>query len=150
MKVKQLFAKYSGTESNVEPDKVAKNLLRAASLDPAEADQIAENPALYARVRNQIEARNREDVGWGLWLDILRASRTAAPAMAIAAAVAGGGLIYSLQQRRSEPVNRAVHLQTPDPEPAVSACSIGAKQECAISRGDVLAIIIPGQEGTEK
>ena len=76
-------------------ERVAREVVRAASAGEAEADAAAGSPFLYARVRARIEQeRRRREEGEG-WLALFRVARRAVPAMALVAVFALGLFLSS-------------------------------------------------------
>jgi hypothetical protein len=147
MNLRKLF-RGNGGEPPIDPsDPIAARIVRAAGLDVAETESIVESPLLYSRVLARIDSRQDE---WP-WLDVLSVLRRAAVTFSFAAVIAAG-LFWTYSKPPASPTaHHALMLLSGDrPQPA-SACAISAKQECAITRGDVLATIVAAnQEGLEK
>ena len=76
-------------------ERVAREVVRAASAGEPEAEAAAGSPFLYARVRARIEEeRRRREEGEG-WLALFRVAWRAAPAMALVAVFALGLFLSS-------------------------------------------------------
>ena len=65
-------------------DRAGSEIVRA-SLDEAEAEQVASAPFLYARVRARIAERERQEAAGENWLAMLMVAWRALPAMALVA-----------------------------------------------------------------
>ena len=68
-------------------ERVAREVVRAASAGEAEAEAAAGSPFLYARVRARIEEERRREEGEG-WLALFGVAWRAVPAMALVAVAA--------------------------------------------------------------
>ncbi len=76
-------------------DAAARAVVRSAARAGAEADEAANAPFLYARVRARIEGRRREAEAGAGWLALLQVARRAVPTMAFVAALAAALLFWA-------------------------------------------------------
>lgn len=76
-------------------DRAGSAVVRAAARAGAEADEAANAPFLYARVRARIEERRREADASAGWLALLQVARRAVPTMAFVAALAAALLFWA-------------------------------------------------------
>jgi hypothetical protein len=76
-------------DTDARLDELGRALVRAASSNEAEADAVASQPFLYARVRARINAEEeRRAVGGETWLALLGVFWRSVPAMALVAVFA--------------------------------------------------------------
>ena len=76
-------------------DAAGRAVVRSAARVGAEADEAANAPFLYARVRARIEERRREADSSASWLTLLQVARRAVPTMAFVAALAAALLFWA-------------------------------------------------------
>ena len=76
-------------------DRVGRAVVRSAARAGAEAEEAADAPFLYARVRARIEERRRDAEAGAGWLALLQVARRAVPTMALVAAVAAALLFWA-------------------------------------------------------
>ena len=76
-------------------DAAGRAVVRAAAQTGAEADEAANAPFLYARVRARIDERRREAESSASWLTLLQVARRAVPTMAFVAALAAALLFWA-------------------------------------------------------
>jgi hypothetical protein len=76
-------------------DRAARAVVRSAARVGAEAEEAANAPFLYARVRARIEERRREAEAGAGWLALLQIARRAVPTMAFVAALAAALLFWA-------------------------------------------------------
>lgn len=76
-------------------DRAGRAVVRSAARAGAEADEAADAPFLYARVRARIEERRRETEAGASWLTLLQVARRAVPTMAFVAALAAALLFWA-------------------------------------------------------
>ena len=75
-------------------DRTGRAVVRSAARVGAEAEEAANAPFLYARVRAKIEGRRREAEAGAGWLALLQVARRAVPTMAFVAALAAALLFW--------------------------------------------------------
>jgi hypothetical protein len=76
-------------------DRAGRAVVRSAARGGAEAEEAANAPFLYARVRARIEGRRREAEAGASWLALLQVARRAVPTMAFVASVAAALLFWA-------------------------------------------------------
>ena len=76
-------------------DRAGRAVVRSAARTGAEADEAANAPFLYARVRARIDERRREAESSASWLTLLQVARRAVPTMAFVAALAAALLFWA-------------------------------------------------------
>ncbi|HLL75675.1 MAG TPA: hypothetical protein VK421_10465 [Pyrinomonadaceae bacterium] len=76
-------------------DRAGRAVVRSAARVGAEAEEAANAPFLYARVRARIEERRREAEAGANWLALLQVARRAVPTMAFVAALAAALLFWA-------------------------------------------------------
>lgn len=76
-------------------DRAGSAVVRSAARAGAEADEAANAPFLYARVRARIDERRRESDAGASWLTLLQVARRAVPTMAFVAALAAAMLFWA-------------------------------------------------------
>ena len=76
-------------------DQAGRAVVRTAARVGAEAEEAANAPFLYARVRTRINERRREAEAGADWLALLQVARRAVPTMAFVAAVAAALLFWA-------------------------------------------------------
>ena len=80
--------------SNERLDRAGRAVVRSAARVGAEAEEAANAPFLYARVRARIDERRREAEAGANWLALLQVARRAVPTMAFVAALAAALLFW--------------------------------------------------------
>lgn len=132
-------------------DRIGKSVASASGLSESEADQVASSPFLYARLRARIEAeRNKQaepDIGWFATFKI---ARRAIPALALVAIAAVASLWFAATKYTVSPPPGGASVEVSYPLTPVTACSLSATDECAISSEEVLATMFAEQEGKEE
>jgi hypothetical protein len=132
-------------------DRVAESVIGAAGLDEAESDGIASSPLLYSRLRARIEAerarRQEPVVGW---FATFKAARLAIPALALVAVIAVASFWFSVTKNTVGAPPGVAREEDGYQLAPVSACSLSATDECAISNEEVLATMFARQEGEEQ
>ena len=132
-------------------DRVGKSVARASGISEDKADQIASSPFLYARLRARIEAERKQqsepDIGWFATFKI---ARRAIPALALVAIAAVATLWFAATKYTVSPSPGGANVYVSNPLTPVTACSLSATDECAISSEEVLATMFAEQEGKEE
>jgi hypothetical protein len=132
-------------------DRVGKSVARASGINESEADQIASSPFLYARLRARIEAeRKPQQEPDGGWLATFTIARRATVALALVAIAAVASLWFAATKYTADPPPGGANVYVHYPLTPVTACSLSATDECAISSEEVLATMFAEQEGKEE
>lgn len=139
-------------------ERAGREVLRAACATDEETQQAVASPFLYARIRARIAAEQqaRERTGDAasavkLWA----VARRAIPALALVAILAlssfwmfGTGATSEAMTTQAPPP--AAVLLPEQPSLVVTACSLAAKDECAVSTNDVMALLMNTGEGQKR
>jgi hypothetical protein len=138
-------------QSHDEPlDRLGKGITRASGVGEEGADQIASSPFLYAQLRARIEAeRERKAEQGGGWFATFKVARRAIPALALVAIAAVASLWFAATKYAAAERGGANVEVGYQPSP-VTACSLSATDECAISSEEVLATMFAEQGGKEE
>src|SRR5262245_19775589 len=130
-------------------DRHLAKVITASGLGDDESEAVASSPDLYAKVRTRIAAARIEPESGGYWLETLLLFKRTALVTAVMVLVIGAAALYfKMKQPVSPPGGTSQLALTGVPERAdgITACSISARDECAISRSEVLATIVPHSE----
>jgi hypothetical protein len=132
-------------------DRVGQSVARASGIGEDKAEQIASSPFLYARLRARIEAeRNQQAEPDGGWFATFKIARRAIPALALVAIAAVASLWFAATKYTVSPPPGGANIEASYPLTPVTACSLSATDECAISSEEVLATMFAEQEGKEE
>lgn len=132
-------------------DGVAKSVARRSGIGEDMADQISSSPFLYARLRARIEAERKQQAEpEGGWLATFKIARRAIPALALIAIAAVASLWFAAAKYADNPLPGGANVYVSTPLTPVTACSLSATDECAISSEEVLATMFAEREGKEE
>lgn len=84
-------------------DRTGKIVLRAAAADEQEVERAAESPFLFTRIRARIAEQLRDNESGG-WQSLPLIAWRAVPAMALAASIAGGLMLWAGQSANAPSV----------------------------------------------
>ncbi|MGA9770275.1 MAG: hypothetical protein WBV94_14645 [Blastocatellia bacterium] len=129
-------------------DRVSLSITRASGIDETNVDQIASSPFLYARLRARIEAERKQQTEG--WFATFKIARRAIPVLAFVAIAAVASLWFAAANRSDSPLPGGANVYVNYPLTPVTACSLSATDECAISSEEVLATMFAEQEGKEE
>jgi len=136
-------------------DRAAKLIVRAAGIGKEKADEAASAPFLYARLLARIEAERAQQAEQnGGWFETFRIARRAVLALALVALVAVGSFWFlGPTVAVNEPLGAAnidaASVESGPELSPVSACSLSATDECAISSEEVLATMFADRKEKE-
>ena len=141
-------------EQNENLDDASRAILQAASSSEREVEGAISSPFLYAKIRARIAEENQKA---NRALSILLIFKRALPALAFIAIMMTLAFWFAPKNPTaniSQPTNVLPHPDEPqfqivsNPSDApLTACSIAAKEECAVSTKDVVAILMNTSEG---
>jgi hypothetical protein len=132
-------------------DRVGMSITRASGIDETRADQIASSPFLYRRLRARIEAERKQRAEPdGGWFATFKIARRAIPVLAFVAIAAVLSLWFAATKQTDIPSSDGANVYVSYPLTPVTACSLSATDECAISSEEVLATMFAEQEGKEE
>lgn len=83
------------SNQNKRLDRVGRDVLRASVIGDEEAENLAQSPFLFTRIRSRIESERQAEETAGIWNSFWLISRKAIPAMSLVAAISLGLFIYS-------------------------------------------------------
>jgi uncharacterized membrane protein len=132
--------------SDEKLDSIGKELLKAATLNDQEVDQIANAPFSYARLRaNIMQESIKHSEASDNWFAIVSLARYAIPVMLVIALITISS--FWLLHQHTEQVSKSnANLLLPAMVSApITACSISSKSECVVSNNDVLSIVFQEQ-----
>ena len=132
-------------------DRVGKSVARASGISEDDVDQVASSPFLYARLRARIEAERKQQAEPdGGWFATFKIARRAIPALALVAIAAVLALWFAATKYTVSPLPGGVNAEISYSLTPITACSLSATDECAISSEEVLATMFAEQEGKEE
>jgi hypothetical protein len=134
------------TQNNESLDRLGAAVLRAAAMDQAEAETIADSPFLLTRIRARISDEQRAETGnWFSWLAI---ARTAIPTMALIALLAAMVTFWPSQSSVSPGWYRLDDEALSDPRnPGVEQTVLSRNN---LSRDDVFNLVLERTEREKK
>jgi len=132
-------------------DRVGKSVARASGISEDDVDQVASSPFLYARLRARIEAERKQQAEPdGGWFATFKIARRAISALALVAIAAVASLWFAATKYTVSPSPGGVNVEINYSLTPITACSLSATDECAISSEEVLATMFAEQEGKEE
>ena len=126
-------------QENDSIDRLGSLVLRAAALDEAESQAVADAPFLYTRVRARIAEEERRSESGG-WFSLLLIARKAVPAMALIALLAAVVMFWTAQSTVTPGWNRLDDEALSDTRnPGVEQMVLSRNN---LSREDVFSIVL--------
>ena len=126
-------------QENDNIDRLGSLVLRAAALDEAESQAVADAPFLYTRVRARIAEEERRSESGG-WFSLLLIARKAVPAMALVALLAAVVMFWTAQSTVTPGWNRLDDEALSDTRnPGVEQMVLSRNN---LSREDVFSIVL--------
>jgi hypothetical protein len=146
-----MFWKKKNQSHDQSLDRVGKSVTCASGIADDKADQIASSPFLYAQLRARIEAERKQKAAQSSgWFATFKVARRAIPALALIAIAAVASLWFTATKYTDGDVRGGVIVDVGYELSPVTACSLSATDECAISSEEVLATMFAEQKGKEE
>lgn len=139
-------------QSHDEPlDRLGNSITRASGIGEDKADQIASSPFLYAQLRARIEAERKQKAEQSSgWFATFKVARRAIPALALIAIAAVASLWFAAAKYTVGDARGSANIDVSYQLSPITACSLSATDECAISSEEVLATMFAEQGGKEE
>jgi hypothetical protein len=134
--------------NNDSLDRLGKVVLRAAAMDQAEAEAIADSPFLLTRITARVSQAQRQEAESSNWFSWLAIARTAIPSMALIALLAALVTFWSSQSSVSSGWYRLDDEALSDPRnPGVEQTVLSRNN---LSRDDVFNLVLERTEREKK
>jgi hypothetical protein len=129
-------------------DRLGAVVLRAAAMDQAEAEAIADSPFLLTRITARVSEAQRQEAATSNWFSWLAIARTALPTMALIALLAALVTFWSSQSSVSSGWYRLDEEALSDPRnPGVEQTVFSRNN---LSRDDVFNLVLERTEREKK
>jgi hypothetical protein len=134
--------------NNDSLDRLGAVVLRAAAMDQAEAEAIADSPFLLTRITARVSEAQRQEAESSNWFSWLAIARTAIPTMALIALLAALVTFWSSQSSVSPGWYRLDDEALSDPRnPGVEQTILSRNN---LSRDDVFNLVLERTEREKK